>query len=198
MTRIMGDTTRNNIDSLPMGLQLIAGYDTGTPDIQWTQVEWDRFPKIPHIHIDQGFGDTRAKEAHALVFDVETGAFSPDQAKTLMDINTSPRPTIYVNRDNMLATIAAARQSPKWHGDIWLAFPGWHPGIMLPPIPPGCRYVAIQNVFAGTYDTSVVLDDSWPNPLDEPADWRDQALAQATALANAAIKLEALIRANTP
>ena len=195
MTRVMGDTTHNNVQLMPFDVQLVAGYDTGTPNIRWITNDWNLFPNKTHIHIDQAFGDTRAIEAHVLVFDVESGAFSPNQAAQLINQNTSPRPTIYVNRDNLISTIASAKQSPKWHGDIWLAFPGWKPGDVLPPIPAGCRYVAIQNVFAGSYDTSIVLDDSWPDDLP---DWRDQVAADIFQAQTALSKASSLLRANTP
>ena len=163
MTRTMGDTIGANADRLPETIQLVAGYDTGTTDVIWTTADWALFPGKVHVHIDQAFGDTRAIEAHVMVFDVEQGAFSPDQAEALINANTSPRPTIYVNRDNMYATIASAQNSPKWKGDIWLAFPGWNGDTRnLPPIPPNTRYVAIQDTFLGDFDLSRVLDDSWP------------------------------------
>jgi hypothetical protein len=200
MTRLMGDTIHDNVNVLVArgDLQLIAGYDTGTPNIQWVPTDWSLFPDEIHIHIDQAFGDTRVKEAHVLVFDIESGAFRPDQAAALIDTNQSSRPTIYVNRDNMAATVASARQSKNWRGDIWLACPGWKPGQPLPPIPPGTRYVAIQDVFARSYDLSTVLDDSWPNPLDESPDWRDNALSMAIQLGSNAAALAALIKRNTP
>lgn len=201
MTRVMGTATHGNVSSLPRNLQLVSGYDTGTPDIQWTPGDWARFPGIPHIHIDQGFGDTRAIEAHVIVFDVEPLAFRPDQAKAIIDANASVRPTIYVNRGNITATIASALQSKNWKGDIWLAYPGWKTGLPVPSIPPGCRYVAIQDVFGVSYQLSTVLDNSWPGPLplpDEPPDWRDQALSRLNAIMNELGSVRALIATNTP
>jgi len=197
----MGTATRSNVGALPKNIQLASGYDTGTPDIQWTPLEWAKFPGMPHIHIDQGFGDTRAIEAHVTVFDVELQAFQPDQAEALIDANASVRPTIYVNRGNLIATIASALRSSHWKGDIWLAYPGWKIGVPLPPIPATCRYVAIQDTFAATYQLSTVLDNSWPGPLpapDEPPDWRDKALVYANTIANQATVLHSLIAANTP
>lgn len=162
MNRTMGDSTGPAADQIPQTVEMVAGYDTGTPSVIWEQRDWDLFPGKPQVHIDQGYGDTRVTDAHVMVFDVETGAFAPADAERLINANTMPRPTIYVNRSNMAATIASAQKTPKWKGDIWLAFPGWKVGEPLPAIPAGCRYVAIQNNYAGDYDTSVVLDDTWP------------------------------------
>jgi hypothetical protein len=179
MTRDMGDATHADVASLlSLDIQIVAGYDTGSPDIQWTQADWDLFPGKLQVHIDQGSGDTRSAEAHALVFDVETGAFAPDQAAALINACTSPRPTIYVNRSNMDATIASAQQSSKWKGDIWLAYPGWRTGQALPPIPASCKFVAVQDFYASTYDVSYVLDDSWPElpPVPPVTNWTEQMI----------------------
>lgn len=169
MTRLMGDATHANVGALAAvpGLQLAAGYDTGTPDIAWTAADWARFPGLAHVHIDQGYNSTPATEAHAIVFDIETGAWAPADAAGLIDMNTSARPAVYVNRSNMTATIASALQSQRWRGDIWLAFPGWQPGQPLPPLPPGCRYVAIQNQPGAACDLSLVLDPAWPYRKDQ-------------------------------
>jgi Putative peptidoglycan binding domain len=181
VTRVMGDTIHDNIHALPPTIQLVGGYDTGSPDIKWIPSDWNAFPHIPHVHIDQGYGDTPVAEAHVMVFDVEAGAFTPEDATRLINANTSPRPTIYVNRDNMYATIRAAKKSLKWKGDVWLAFPGWKPGTDLPSLPAGCRYVAIQNVFAGSYDLSTVLDDSWP-----AVNWTEELVKELPTIAEGA------------
>ena len=163
MNRLMGDSIGVNADRIPASVEMVAGYDTGTVDIVWDEHDWALFPGKLQVHIDQGYGSTRATEAHALVFDVETGAFSPDQAAELISINTSPRPTIYVNRSNMVATIASAQHASNWRGDVWLAFPGWSGSASeLPKLPAGCHYVAIQDQYNSTYNLSTVLDDTWP------------------------------------
>lgn len=157
----MGDAIHVNVHTLlPLHLQLVAGYDTGTLDIKWTPADWALFPGIPHVHIDQGYGTARSLSANVL--DFEAGAFSPGMAEMLINANTSPDPTVYVNRSNMDATIASAQQSRKFKGAVWLSFPGWNPGDPLPSLPAGCRYIAIQNRLGGPYDLSVVLDPAWP------------------------------------
>jgi Putative peptidoglycan binding domain len=178
MARTMGDATGANASALTLRpLQLVAGYDTGTPDIKWTDSDWAMFPGKVQVHIDQGYGDTRSAEAHALVFDVEAGAFSPDQAAALIAASTAARPTIYVNRDNEDATVASARQAPNWKGDIWLAYPGWRPGMPL-PVPPGCQIVAVQDTYTADYDLSYVLDDSWPDipPAPPAPNWTEKMI----------------------
>lgn len=157
MTRLMGDAIRDNVAALAAvpGLELVAGYVTGTPDIVWTPADWALFVGLPEVTIDQGY--TGSPVASAIVRDVETGAWTPANAVT-----TSPwtpaRPTIYCNQSTLPAVLAAG-----WQGDLWLAIVGWQPGQSLPAAP-GCTVVAVQNQLdvAGTYDLSTVLDPTWP------------------------------------
>jgi len=182
MSRTMGDTIHANASILQgANIQLVAGYDTGTPDIKWTDPDWAMYPGITHVHIDQGYGDSRSVEAHVLVFDVEPGAFNPAQAAALLDANTSVRPTIYVDRFNLLPTIVSAKNSKNWLGDVWLAYPGWHSGVPLPILPSGCRYVAIQDSYMHSYDLSTVLDDSRPFKISGANSWTEQAMAELPA-----------------
>lgn len=168
--RLMADAIHDNVDAIPaQQIDMVAGYVTGSSDIVWTAADWAKFPGIPHIAIDQGFRDTGPAEAHAYVFDVEQGAFSPDDAFRLMEASMVRRPTLYVNRSNIHETIRSAQRSEKWKGDLWLAFPDWDERVSsLPPIPAGCRYVAIQFRFFPRFDMSAVLDDSWPHQSPAP------------------------------
>lgn len=55
--------------------QVVAGYDTGSPDIRWTTQDWGQIPAgVQHLHIDQSNSDlpmlSEVKEAE----DVESGA----------------------------------------------------------------------------------------------------------------------------
>jgi hypothetical protein len=160
--RKMGDAIHANVASLPDDLQLVAGYGTGTPDIRWTDLNWARFPSIPHVVIDQG--SIGAPLYSANVIDIETGAWNVGQVTGWMNNATAPRPTVYVNRGNEWAACLAALHSPRFGGDVWLSYPGWMPGESLPPLPAGCRYVAVQNRLdvQSVYDLSVVIDDAWP------------------------------------
>jgi hypothetical protein len=157
MTRLMGDAIHDNVAALAAvpGLQLVAGYVTGSPDIIWTAADWDLFPSLPHVTIDQGY--TGSPVASAIVRDVETGAWTPANA-----VATSPwtpaRPTIYCNQSTLPAVLAAG-----WQGDLWLAIVGWATGDALPAAP-GCTIVAVQNELdvGNAYDLSTVIDPYWP------------------------------------
>lgn len=155
MTRLMGDAIHDDVSQLAAvpGLQLVAGYVTGSVDIVWTAADWAQFPGLPHVTIDQGF--TGSPVADAIVRDVETGAWTPQNAVTGQPW-TAARPTIYCNMSTLPAVLAAG-----WRGDLWLAMPG-HTGT--PPAIPGCNVVAIQDTFTASYDLSTVYDDTWPEP----------------------------------
>jgi hypothetical protein len=165
MTRLMGDATHDNVNTLAgvSGLQLVAGYVTGSPDVRWTESDFARFPGIPHVEIDQGF--TGAPVYSATVQDVEAGAWSPNSVPNWQAHCTAPRPTVYCNQSTLPAVLATG-----WRGNLWLAVPGWREGQALPS-PPGCTIVAVQNQLDvhTAYDLSTVLDPTWPSLAPVPA-----------------------------
>jgi hypothetical protein len=158
MTRKMGDAIHLNVSVLAgvSGLQVVAGYVTGSADIVWTAADWAMFPGIPHVEIDQGY--TGAPVYSATVQDVETGAWTPASVPNWQAQCTAARPTVYCNQSTLPAVLATG-----WRGNLWLAIPGWQPGNALPSAP-GCTVVAVQNQLdvANAYDLSVVLDSTWP------------------------------------
>lgn len=160
MTRTMGDAIHINAHTLAQipGLALVGGYVTGDSVVQWTPADWQLYPFLPHITIDQGF--TGSPVGSAIVRDVEPTAWTPAAAVNKNGW-TAARPTIYCDRDDL--SRAGGVLACGWRGDIWLAYPDWQPGQPLPPAP-GCNYVAVQNQLNvnNSYDLSVVLDDTWP------------------------------------
>jgi hypothetical protein len=156
----MGDAIHDNVGALVAipGLQLVGGYVTGTLDIIWTPADWAKFPGKAHITIDQGYHSPPVTTA--IVRDVESGAWSPGPAVSKTNWHTA-RPTIYCNRSDL--SRAGGVLACGWKGDLWLAYPGWVPGMALPAAP-GCNYVAVQNQLdvGGTHDMSVVIDPTWP------------------------------------
>jgi hypothetical protein len=172
----MGDAIHVNVPTLAAvpGLDVIAGYVTGTPTIQWTAADFARFTQ-PIATIDQG---ATGSPATATVRDVETGAWTPAAAvDTPWNVPPGQIPTIYCNQSNLPAILGAGYQ-----GALWIAFPGWQPGQPLPSAP-GCTFVAVQNQLdvANAYDLSEVLDPTWPlespmtvtnNPVYQQNAWR--------------------------
>jgi hypothetical protein len=160
MTRLMGDAIHDNVAQLASvpGLQLVAGYVTGSSDILWTTPDWNRFPGIPHVTIDQGY--TGSPVPTAIVRDVEPGAWTPAAAVNRSNW-TAARPTIYCDQNDL--SRAGGVLASGWQGDLWIAIPGWQPGHSLPAAP-GCNIVAVQNQLDvnAAYDLSQVIDQLWP------------------------------------
>lgn len=148
------DTTHNSVANIPWDAAVVMGYDTGTPGVRWTSLDWKRFPKARKVHIDQGF--TGSPVLSATVRDVEPGAWSARTAVQDSRGWNPARPTIYCDQADLPAVLAAG-----WKGDLWLAILTSRPPVM-PPVIPGCTVVAVQYRFGILYDTSAVFDDYWP------------------------------------
>lgn len=145
-----------------------AGYDTGTPDIQYSQADWNLVPSnIIRVHIDQGFGSPAITTSH--VRDVEPGAWEPAKAVNLSNWKT-PRPTIYCDRSDL--TRPGGVIDSGWKGDIWLADPATSEPKVA-PVYPGVTVVAQQWYFGTNHDQDVIFDPYWPDkkPDPPPAEW---------------------------
>jgi len=184
-TVTMYDATHANVAHIPAGAQKVAGYITGTPDVQWTAEDWARFPKAGHVQIDQGYGAaaTSHNDVHVLkVIDSEPGAFSAATAAQLVleRVRAGIKyTTIYCDRNDapkMIPALKAADPaSHRWyigHVRLWLAAPGlteaeataiigteYH-GIL-------CRAVQYAQGGGGVYDISVT-DAGWYPPPAPP------------------------------
>lgn len=124
--------------------QLVAGYLTGTPGEAWRG-------HTMNVSIDQA--GSGAPNHEATVVDIEPGCYPAsafDVWLPLLRESHSPRPTAYCDRNDY----PVVREN--WKGDIWLAAPG---GVNIADWP---GTVAVQDNFAGTYDTSTVYDATWP------------------------------------
>lgn len=166
MSRVMGDAIHDNVPALRAApVQMVAGYTTGTPDIQWTQADWNLFLEVPRVTIDQGYRSPVMTSA--TVRDVEPGAWSAAAAVNRATW-TAQRPTIYCDQTDLKSVIALG-----WHGDVWLAMSSNTPPTVPPthlfdgtPIPPQITVVAQQYRFNvnSAYDLSIVFDPTWPSP----------------------------------
>jgi hypothetical protein len=159
VTRSMGDAIHINVAALhAAGLDIAAGYVTGTPTIRWTPADWALFAGRPVVTIDQA-GGLGSPVTNADVRDVETGAWTVGAAVITAGW-TAPRPTIYCSL-SMLPQLAAA----SWHGAVWVADWTGTPPASPPVVPPGMTCVAVQysdQGGGGAYDLSVVFDPYWP------------------------------------
>src|ERR1700722_8516699 len=145
-------------DKLP-NTAIVGCYVTGTEEIVWNETEKELWQThgATLITIDQGYQSPA--ETSAIVRDVEDTAWSPAKA---VDRNTwnadVAQPTIYCDQAYLPQVLAAG-----WHGNLWLAIPGWKAGGALPDVG-ACTVVAVQNAenVDDLYDSSVVLDEYWP------------------------------------
>lgn len=175
---LMYDATHANVDSIPLSAAKVAGYITGTPDIKWTQADWDRFPHAAHIQIDQGDGSdaTSQATAHALkVGDVEPGALTAQQAAAICLGRLKAGiayTTLYADRTDaakLLPALEAADKTVAWHAHIrlWLADPSVtqaEAAAMLNTTVDGLVCRAVQFHFGATTDMSVTAPDWYPAP----------------------------------
>lgn len=155
-TREMYDAIGASASTLvPLNPTMIAIYLTGSPDIRWTSAEVALFPGVKtFVRIDQG-GPT-SPQFEANVFDVEPGAWTMANAVAACAKCTAPRPTIYCDRNDY-------RTVPNsFTGDLWIAAPGLSDAEAIAFAATDKRIVAVQNVFGGSFDKSIVIDPNWP------------------------------------
>jgi hypothetical protein len=135
--------------------QMWAGYLTGTPNIQYSDTQWNALPSdCTTVTIDQGYQSPAT--TIAMVRDVEPGAWLATEAVNKGNWDTA-RPTIYCDETDLVSVIGAG-----WRGDVWLALPS-NVTPSIAPIYPGITIVAQQWDFASLYDRSIVFDSYWPN-----------------------------------
>jgi hypothetical protein len=160
----MGDAIHLNVPALAAaGTNMVAGYVTGTPDIQWTQADFALFAGQTVVTIDQGATGSPVPSAN--VRDVEAGAWTVGAAVQLAGWTTA-QPTIYCSA----STLPSLEQS-GWQGAVWVAdYVGQAPSSPY-PVPAGMTCVAWQWTDQGgngAYDLSVVFDPTWPGGPMEP------------------------------
>jgi hypothetical protein len=73
------DATQANARNIPTDAIAVAGYVTGTPGIQWSQADWDRFRLAGKMRIDQAPGLAVFAAGYADAADVEAGAATLDE-----------------------------------------------------------------------------------------------------------------------
>jgi hypothetical protein len=68
---LMIDATHAFAGNIPASTPRVAGYVTGSPDIQWTAQDWDRFPKAGKASIDQSPAMAAYAAGSAMIADIE-------------------------------------------------------------------------------------------------------------------------------
>lgn len=182
MTRTMGDST--DLAAIPLTVQVAAAYYNGHIGVVTPAQLEARFPhaRYGHAWIDV----TGANADKADVLDVERGDATPATANLWVQsyhvLKRPGLPVLYVNRANKDATVSACASGGSVLGrdyGLWIAtLDGTRitgPGIVA------CQFGA-----HGTWDESVVYDDSLWLPVVPPkpaVPTRAQALAALATLA---------------
>jgi hypothetical protein len=122
-TALMIDTIHADVSNIPVSTPKVAGYVTGTPEIQWTTADWDRFPRSGKVRINQD-GSTDVSEAGiADVADYEPGAFTEAQVLEWVKLRKHSHLAcaVYVAASNRASLTSALREAGHTGVDLWIA-----------------------------------------------------------------------------
>jgi hypothetical protein len=122
-TAVMIDTIHDDVSNIPVNTPKVAGYITGTPDIQWTNADWDRFPRSGKVRINQD-GSTDVSEAGVgNVADCEPGAFSVAQVVEWVKLrkHSNIASAVYVSASEQGSLTGALREAGHTGVDLWVA-----------------------------------------------------------------------------
>lgn len=129
-TDVMCDTIHDNVKEInPNGpFTHVAGYVSGSSDIIWTASDWNRFPKQIKIRIEQGYGSKTPDLTSYHVLDVESGAWTPQEAADEIErrVKAGHVWTTVYGTDSTIQQVGAlvrAKGDAIWigHVDCWLA-----------------------------------------------------------------------------
>lgn len=129
------DATHANVGHVPANTPYVIGYDSGTPDIQWTTEDWQRFPSSFVIRNYQGYGypgdvtDQIIDATHEL--DMEKGALTAAQVAHFISLRVSRgwQWTDVYATDANLALVAAATEAlgaGVWIGHVLCRLANWN------------------------------------------------------------------------
>lgn len=121
LTELMIDTIHANVGNVPVSTPKVAGYDTGSEIIQWTDADWARFPNSDHIIINQAPDPFNPLLGY--VYDSEDGAITIAQAVAGCVVRKAHgrELNVYISADsasNLCGALAAASVGDV---NLWLA-----------------------------------------------------------------------------
>jgi hypothetical protein len=194
----MIDSTHGSVPNVPLSTTKVAGYVTGSPDIQWTTADWARFPKASKVRIDQAPGGHAFATGGAEVLDVENGAatIANAVAGVLERQKKNEYSTIYISQSNLTALQDALRAAKAVMNRVGFWVANWSLSETEAAAALGNELVAIQYasptsnpltiIPGGTMtlrqanvDLSVTLSSWYPPPAPPPA-WQKTALNLAS------------------
>ena len=120
---IMIDATHVNAGNVPLTTPKVAGYVTGSSDIEWVPADWARFSFAGHVRIDQSPALAAWSSGAADVADMETGAAS--QATVIAEaLNRQKKgwwSFVYVAEGNFAALKSAVSAAGLTKVQYWMA-----------------------------------------------------------------------------
>lgn len=149
----MIDATHANAGNIPTDVVKVAGYDTGTTDIDWTDGDWKRFPNAGKVVIDQsykespGFGNYAKGKANIADVEAGTGSVADAVKATRERISNGEEGWVYGSRKTIEEIAGELTGKEQAKTGAWLA--DWNLSeaeaiAMLGSSIGGVRVVAVQ------------------------------------------------------
>jgi hypothetical protein len=117
---IMIDAIHDNVHSIPANAVKVAGYVTGTSDIEWKAADWARFSTTAKVRVNQWPG---SNPLLGDVLDVEPGAWTNEgAAQACVERKKNGLPiNLYSSQDNLTPLLNACIALGVTTGNLWVA-----------------------------------------------------------------------------
>jgi hypothetical protein len=117
---IMIDAIHDNVSNIPADAPKVAGYVTGTSDVEWTAADWARFATTAKVHVNQWPG---SNPLLGDVLDVEPGAWTNEgAAQACAERKKNGLPiNLYSSQDNLTPMLNACIAVGVTAGNLWVA-----------------------------------------------------------------------------
>lgn len=132
-TSVMADFTHAAVESVPdeNGFTHVAGYTSGTDNIQWTASDWSKYADKILVRIEQGYGTSTPVLSSYDVLDVETGAWTPSTAAAEVKRRVEAGyqwTTLYGSEGTLesCATLIKAMGDSVWVGHVDCVLANWN------------------------------------------------------------------------
>ena len=116
----MIDAIHGDVSSIPAGAKKVAGYVTGSSDIEWTAADWRWFATTAKVRINQRPG---SDPLLCDVLDVEPGAWTNQEAAQACKERQQHRlqVSLYSSQDNLTPLLNACIAAGVTSGNLWVA-----------------------------------------------------------------------------
>lgn len=148
---LMIDAIHDSVGNIPVSTPRVAGYVTGTADIQWTAHDWDRFPKSGRAPIDQSPGLAAYASNDAMIADIEPLAGTvAAYVQACKERVRAGHPLCFYCSQSIVAQVSAALVHAEIPlGNCWVWIANWNlsqaeADAVLGTTVAGVRVVAVQ------------------------------------------------------